>query len=154
VKYYLERSEDNRNFKTIDFIRKTNTVSGTAYYSITDENPVPGINFYRLRVEREGQRIFYSNTILLKTGEKSIELQVYPVPFTNHLNAEIELTAADEIKVTIISAAGFLQKEITLKGNKGENKIQLNNLDNLLPGIYLMKVRVNDTIIIKRIMKL
>jgi hypothetical protein len=80
-----------------------------------------------------------TNTSLMETKE----VQVYPNPFTRLLHT----TAEGRHEITIIDFTG---KEIFKKTGINESVLEL---DNLLPGVYLMRIEANGTHRVMRITK-
>ena len=65
--FYIERSNEGRNFETIDFVSaKANSESGNTY-TYTDLNPTESLNYYRLKQIDHDETYNYSwivNTIV------------------------------------------------------------------------------------------
>lgn len=116
--------------------------------------PSRGVNFYRLKVARENQAQFYSKTLILKDADKPIVLELFPVPFMEQLNIGIDLPVAESVQINLLNSEGKLVQDITVKANEGANTIQLNDLESILPGLYIIKVKINENIFIKKAFKL
>jgi hypothetical protein len=83
--FYIERSADGLIFNNIGNIPAKNT-SGINNYSFTDENPLQGTSYYRLKeVDKDGTST-YSDIRAVKNAEA---LTVYPNPITDYLNINV-----------------------------------------------------------------
>ncbi len=80
--YIVERSKDGITFTSISKISDKGNTGGVNHYSLVDNTPYPGLNYYRLKqVDKDG-RFVYSEikSVRFNTGK---ELEVYPNPVTS-----------------------------------------------------------------------
>ncbi len=142
--FTLERSNDGVHFAKIATIEGAGTQSETSYYEFTDENPLLGENYYRLRQTNFDGTFSYSKTIVF-TFENIKDLSVYPNP------------AQDQIYVSIED--DFTEKSVLLLSMRGEviKRKWLSNscvfeTRNLSEGIYFIKVEGQSAqkVLIKR----
>ncbi len=105
-------------------------------------------------------RILKQDTTAIISGVKNNtavnELKIYPNPFTNSLMVEFD---AKEIRLTSISIqniAGQLALETIWNGKStiGKNKIEINSLQNLPSGEYIISVKQNDDVVSEKLVKL
>src|SRR5262249_5070938 len=110
--------------------------AGENGYSWTDWHPVPGTNYYRLYIIRNGNST-YSNTIALSaSGEQTVT--GFPNPATSQLTLIIRDLGSSQYTITLYTAAG----QIVYRSEKpiGAGKLTIPRTDNMLPGSYLLKV--------------
>ncbi len=108
VKFDVERSADAVHFTYLGSVVPHAMASDP--YELIDERPMPGHNYYRLRVQYQSGKISYSGARLLVFADtQQPSLQVYPNP----ANEQVNLVVSDEIEgrqlvVNIYDAAGKL----------------------------------------------
>jgi hypothetical protein len=84
-------------------------------YSIYDEQPYPGITYYRLKLKHASGKITYSKivTITINYNGKNA-LQVYPNPIVKSLTIRASATAPLPIPVEIINTSGITVQKLNL----------------------------------------
>ncbi len=99
-----------------------------------------------------GKAANLTNTSIVSFAEKTI-VKVYPNPFSSYISIEL-LQKADE--VVTIELFNIIGRKIMCerKSSNGFTIINLNNLENLPSGIYLLKIKIGNQIIQKRISKI
>jgi hypothetical protein len=77
-----ERSVDGNSWTKMSFVAsKANNVSSTTQYSYTDNNPVAGHTFYRLKMVDANGSFTYSKQLTIVKNGQNASLQNYPNPF-------------------------------------------------------------------------
>jgi serine protease AprX len=79
---------------------------------------------------------------ILSTGIKtSTHLQVYPNPFTNYFTVSLASNSYGNIYLSLISVSGQVVQNTrkTIQQNEA-NFIKIDNLTNLTPGMYILKI--------------
>ena len=77
-----ERSVDGNSWTKMTFVAsKANNVSSTTQYSYTDNNPVTGHTFYRLKLVDANGSFRYSKQLTIVKNGQNASLQNYPNPF-------------------------------------------------------------------------
>ena len=140
--FIIERSSDGINFESIGTIKGAGSSASLISYSFTDENPLPGINYYRLKqVDFNGQ----SENSIIKTinfGASVLALA------SNGLDYYIAVNNEEDIQVNYIiySAEG---KEVRT-GNLlmgGNIKKATLDLTGLATAIYYIKINAGENFI-------
>lgn len=103
AKYIVERSNDDRNYKSIATVVANNLTK----YKAFDEHPITGINYYRLNIVETDGKLNYSNVIAIKLNDKSY-ITVYPNPAKNQLVITRSIAATENSfdKVDIFDIIG------------------------------------------------
>jgi hypothetical protein len=105
-------------------------------------------------------RIVKQDSVAIISGVKNNtsvnDLKIYPNPFTNSLMVEFD---GKEIKPTSISIQNIVGQLIvqTIWNGKsivGKNKIELNNLQDLPAGEYIISIKQNEDIVSEKLVKL
>lgn len=139
--FEIERSTDAKEWNLLTFVpsqSENGNSIGRLHYSYTDENPVNGKNYYRLKqVDYDG--IFeYSATKMVAYGTQD-EISIYPNPAKD--NIQIDGLKADD-KVRIFDPAGRVVFEYTAVLSSAEVSIR-----SLPKGIYYIEVVSENKII-------
>lgn len=144
--FELERSADGKNFTSISFVAtkadRGNSTS-TINYNYTDEKPLAGTNYYRLKQVDNDGKFSYSSVVVLK-GEKAFSISsVYPNPTKENVYVAINSTKAGKADVSIVDLSGRLVKQIPVNLIEGDNNVRI-NLNGLASGSYSIRLIMND----------
>jgi hypothetical protein len=133
----LQKSTDNRTFKTLTAVPLFNSADAAQPFEWTDYQLQDPAAFYRVSLVKPGYPADYSNTVLIKNAEEKSILQTYPVPFSNQLNARIFTSSIEKMDIGLFNAAGILVRTKSIIPQKGLNDLQFDQLQTLSPGIYI-----------------
>jgi hypothetical protein len=105
-KFIIEFSADGTSFSEVQNITNS-SLNDLENYSYTHPVTVPKM-FYRIKgVLKMGEKIKYSNTVLLRSNEKQQLISVYPNPVVNNqINIKLFETATTHVDVTIYDLIG------------------------------------------------
>jgi hypothetical protein len=133
--FEIERSKNATDFESLGKIVGRGTVQGQNDYTFTDEVPLKGINYYRLKqVDFDGQFSYSRLSSVIKDGDGTISL--FPNPTANVLKINFE--DADQIEnVTFYNAFGRVVKTVSGKQDKYE-------VADLPTGKYILQIRLAD----------
>jgi uncharacterized delta-60 repeat protein len=132
--YIVQRSSDGEHWSTVG--RPT-----VNHYN--DPSPLNGANYYRLQTTSTDGAVAYSNIIAVANHE----IKISPNPASNILHIE-GLSSTNKTKITIIDFAGNIKQQ-AVAGNNACNV----NIASLHPGNYLLKIEMNDGVVIKKFVK-
>ena len=134
--FELLASEDGIHFKAKAVV---SYINGIAEYTFTDVHPLPGFNYYQLKIHDKDGKISYSNIIKVKFDGQDERVNVYPNPVTNFVNISFGVIGAGTYNMEILDAAG--------KQVKRFEKISIKNYEvfkiergTLTPGVYLLRI--------------
>jgi uncharacterized delta-60 repeat protein len=140
ARFVIERSGDGNRFLTINSITVRAINAVTTNYSITDSQPLQGINFYRLKMVDADGEFTYSNIIAVKITADS-KLHIFPNPVTKVLFVEANGNNENAI-VQIVDAGGRKLKEIKVFLNGATSfSVDVSNLPN---GIYNLVIHKKE----------
>ncbi len=125
----------------------------TTYQSLEISNgntDIPDLNFYVDTLSGGG--IFINTTGIITVKSDVIEINTYPNPVRDYINIEIALKNKEYISYSIIDING---KELFVSGKEYEQgkhieKIKLNHFEN---GVFFLKLKIGNTVYIKKIIK-
>lgn len=121
--FAIERGSDEENFKQIGKVT-ANSLRGINSYSFIDESPLPGNNFYRLRMIDIDGKISFSN-ILIETYKSNIHLFVYPNPVNNDCKLVFSNTSPGKYIIEITDQTDRLINRINGVSIAGKNQITI-----------------------------
>lgn len=133
--FVMERSQDGINFSAINRM----AALGSGYnYSLVDPSPLPGWNYYRLRLtDKDGSSMFFA-VKSLNFDRKDLQLfTIYPNPVEGRL-LNIRLNAEGDCNIFLYDEAGKMIMNRILGGMSSSYLISLP--ENLAPGIYIVKM--------------
>jgi hypothetical protein len=144
--FEVQRSADGKNWEAIHFVAGNGTTLETQNYTFTDDDPLAGVNYYRLKqVDFDGQ-FEYSNIVNIQTIESSNPqtINIYPNPVTDELTIENGQGTA-----IIYNAVGQSVQEVNIDASKVQLKVS-----ELPQGIYTIHIRkTNGESITKQFVK-
>lgn len=149
--YHLERSTDGINFELLTTQKSSGNLVTTAYNWI-DENPLPGINYYRLRgVELNNEETF-SEIKNLNFETANGNIAIYPNPTFDDLTIEFPELLAERATLEIVDVLGRKVMETTLAQKLHRFTL---NTDKLAAGTYILKIKMNNvTTLVQKFEKL
>ena len=133
-KYELERSVDGVRFEYINTVKAKGEAGSYSYW---DENPVTGINYYRLKMYDLNRAYAYSKVVNATVADKGVFAVIaYPNPLTvgSTLTVEVKGVIANNAVIVVTDMAGKLINRM----NVTDLKTTL-NLNHLASGIYFVR---------------
>lgn len=145
--FEIHRSSDGRTWEKRGFIEGFGTTSKVQNYSWTDEQPLTGMNYYRLKQQDYDGRFEYSDVISVRLVVDGSHLAVRPNPVqSGEVTLYFPETNFEEAHLEIFNSMGNLVQTERLPSN--ETTIQTSHLPK---GIYWFSVRVNGQIMIEKV---
>ena len=148
--FEIERSFDQTNFSTTGIVLGSQSVKNGAYqFAFTDKGKEifnHNIIYYRLKQVDNKGHYNYSVVITVRisnNNNQKIAVQVMPNPYMDKLNVNFESQTGGKAEIRMISASGTVAKILAANINKGLNNLQLQDLSNQLPGMYVINIVVN-----------
>jgi hypothetical protein len=131
----LERSADNRNFSGITTI-VADALRCQQPFTYTDNAPLEGINYYRLKMTDAYGKITYSNAIAILNKDAGFDI-VGLLPTIVNGNALLNVTAAQKTKMqaVVTDIFGRQMQKRTYNLIAGSNQFDI-NLSSLSAGTY------------------
>lgn len=142
--YYVERSANGISWQTIGFVAFQSPVSVINNYSLTDQRPMNGINYYRIREEDIDGRTKYSVTRIVEMDRDAWIVNLYPVPVTDKLKLDIDDITNSHVTIKIIDLNGKVLLLRSAQLTRGRNLEEM-DVRSLAGGIYFVEIS-SDTI--------
>jgi Secretion system C-terminal sorting domain len=146
--FNIERSNDAIGFKKIGTVRAAGNSNVGIEYSFIDNNPVQGINYYRLKqIDIDGRFIYTPVRHIIFDKLDAGAVKYYPNPTNGILTVELASINSNEIRViNICNATGAVINQLKIAASAG-NKMQI-DLSKYAKGIYFIQVKtvtINST---------
>lgn len=142
ITFEIERSLEGSRFNTIETITAS-TLRCLQPFEITDTDPLPGLNYYRLKITDLDGKISYSSIVTLVNKQRGLTiLSLSPNPVSGSGNATLQISSAekDQLKIIIHDMTG---KQALIQNNlqviAGYNQLPL-NIKPLATGAYKLTV--------------
>ena len=132
--FIVERSSNGSDFEEIQKVDGAGNCNSAISYSIRDNDPLNGINYYRLKQTDFSGNYKHSSIIALKGTDL---VSVYPNPADETITIALKEHPSEGISVTIRNTLGQLQ---TVELVKQEQQIDISDLP---AGIYLVEIIID-----------
>jgi hypothetical protein len=131
-RFEVESSADGKAFRTIGNVAATGQPSS---YTLWDETPVNGVNYYRVKMTDASGNSSYSQTVTATVkANGSFRIQAYPNPVKDMLTVTAQGTDAKTATVHITDISGKVIRTITMTDGLAEI-----DMKGLAQGFYLVK---------------
>jgi len=140
AKFELQRSTDGTIFTPINVFSASRIRCASAF-DIRDENPVPGNNYYRLKIIDFDEKVNYSNVVLLtqKTGHFSLVTLNPNVVSSQNAVLKISTLQKENITVALIDFTGRIIQKLVVPLQIGSNQVSIQTTG-LSAGIYIVTI--------------
>lgn len=115
VSFDVERSIDGKNFQLLGSVEAKQTASN---YTFWDEQPIEGINYYRLRIHNNTGEVEFSHIVQAYVAASgTFTVQAFPNPVSDNLTVKALGSQGMNPKVAITDATGKVLQQLTMEGN-------------------------------------
>lgn len=135
--FNVERSVNGQVFSTLQTVK---ALGNNSTYSITDNNPSAGYNYYRLKMADSNGMASYSKTISVDMRHAGIGFSIAPNPAREQCTIHINAAAAYTEMVTVTNSAGTVVAKEKIALQPGLNQKAL-NIASLPKGVYLLTLQ-------------
>ena len=153
--FELEYSSNGIQFNKVAEIKAVGNSTIKSDYSYIHKTFVLGnVYYYRLKmVDNDGQ-FKYSSIVTIKptSGNFSVN-SINPNPFNDVINLDVTSLVAQSVKINIYDVQGRIQVQKNILLKSGINQVQLNELEKIVSGIYMLEINANGQRIVQKIMK-
>ena len=137
-RFEIERSTNSKEFNKIGTLKAGNTS-----YSFTDNNPLNGANYYRLKMLDKDGAFTYSPIRQINIKSSTFNIVIYPNPAKDKLQLQIENDKQTTLNVQVVTQDGkvVLSKQVAVPQGASVQSI---NITHLGAGHYFLKVLSAD----------
>lgn len=149
--FVIEHSTDGVNFKPIGFVRGLNSTTRSNYVYLHN-NPVAGLNYYRLKQMDTDGKFTYSAVVTAKISQAPGNITIFPNPVKEVLKLKLTGYESASAQVLITDVNGKLLKTYSVNMVAGE---QLHDfpVNELSSGVYFLVLRYNTDRKVTRFVK-
>ncbi len=137
--FEILRSANGEDFERIGTMTAVGNSAEPVTYDFTDDSPVSGENYYKLRIVDLDDTYEFSETIVVKTGKNNGTIKAFPNPFGQNISFELNATESGNAIFQVFDITGKIA-HTTEKAVIEGNSVQQLNLNHLNNGVYLVKV--------------
>lgn len=136
--FTIEKSRDGKSFTGFKQVTASGNSSSVISYTATDNNPLPGKSWYRLKIVDKDGTASYSNIAPIENIIGDL-IAIMPNPAISTLNVRIENSGNSKATFVITDENGkvLMQKNVAL--SQGSNNITF-NVDQFANGVYTIKI--------------
>jgi len=144
--FQIERSSDGKNFSSIGQVSGEGTTSMQHSYKYTDNSPVNGTNYYRLKQVDFNGASEYSHTIVLQnTSSDAANIAVYPNPNNGSFSVDLMNPGLSyTLEVTDIQGR-------QVYSNSGASAPETVKVTGLTQDLYIVQVTIDNQVITKKV---
>lgn len=147
----VERSSDGGDFMEIGRVSGAGYSSAPNYYRFIDQKPLASTNYYRLRqVDFDGKSSLHPVAVL-SFDAQTADVAVFPTMVKEQLELSFSSPVSSPVKLQLFNSAGVQVQSMTILP---DNPFVTIPASNLLPGMYFLKLDMENGMVTKRFMKL
>jgi hypothetical protein len=148
--FEIERSSDGSDFSTIGVVRYS---EGVDAYEFPDLSPLPGKNYYRLKLMDLNGKYTVSQVQWISFGGlNSNEFSVFPNPASNFINIQINTIASQTVQVSLFDNTGRLLSEKNFNVESGNNAFTMDDIKNYGTGMYFIRLNMNGSLYMQKLL--
>ncbi|HEX9513293.1 MAG TPA: T9SS type A sorting domain-containing protein [Puia sp.] len=150
TKYFdIERSGDGSIFDVQGQVPASGNSSEQKNYVFIDQQPLQGINIYRLRMVDLDGSFTYSKIVVIKMDALQNTLSVFPNPAAKELTIQLFARGPFQLKITDINGRILKEEVIQLSGNTSKTM----DISNLPEGVYIFILQNSNEIQYRKFIK-
>ncbi len=150
--FTVERSTDGQSFQAVGTVRGAGNHHGHQQYSYTDESPLAGTAYYRLKQTDYDGKFEYSAIVTVSLAFQSQQQQntitlhaPSPNPFQQDFSVAFELATDGMVEVRLMNLRGNIVASEQVEGYAGRNQYNFSNAQHLPSDVYLLSIVQNHT---------
>ncbi|MBK6913958.1 MAG: T9SS type A sorting domain-containing protein [Ignavibacteriales bacterium] len=139
--FEIQKVNQNSIWIPIGFINGNGTTTNKNDYNFIDQNPLAGINKYRLKqIDFDGSFEYSVEVEVEIVPQKYILNQNYPNPFNPETKINFSISKEEFVKVRVFNSLGE-EVEVLFSGqlNAGSHTLSFNG-ENYASGLYILKL--------------
>lgn len=136
--YIIERSAANNGQYTAIGKVSSRQSGGRSMYAFTDDAPLAGMNYYRLRIVGKDDRAINSNIIAVRTATIN-SITLYPNPVKQVLNISLTAKQQESYKLSLFTVTGQIVHE-QLVQKVQQTTIGYHRDARVKSGVYMLRI--------------
>lgn len=148
--FMIDRSADGMQWEAITTIEAAGNSNSTINYKYEDLTTMRFVGYYRLtQVDIDGKQKVY-DAIYTNCSKSENEVELYPNPAQDDLTISLSTKESAKVQIEFVNANGLTVKSESHDAYAGVNHFK-HNVEQLLSGIYYVKIIANDIVTIKKL---
>lgn len=136
--YEVERSADGINFTKLGV---SITATNSSAYQVADENPLPGINYFRVKAIENNRRGIFTSIARVFFGKNASGITVFPNPVTDgKINVYITGEQKGDYHANLYNTSGQLMQTLKLAQINGDGNAVIEMKKDLPHGNYILEM--------------
>jgi Secretion system C-terminal sorting domain len=151
-RYTVEHSFNGVSFSAVGTVAANNN-TGVNNYNFTDAGLAAGNHYYRIRRTDKDGKSEYSDIKTIKIVTAGANVQIRPNPVAGStliVGVSVQQSSKTSLQVMAVDGKIMMQQNVNL--TTGNNIVNI-NIGSVPPGIYLLRVQLNDGIVIKKFIR-
>jgi hypothetical protein len=140
-RFDIERSTDGFRFLSIATVQGNGTTAIAHNYSVYDEVPSNGANYYRIKQYDNDGRFAISGVKSINMVLKNVIAKAYPNPTHADINFMLQNYAGSSVTATLIDVTGKPVHKEVIQTNAGQINYKLNLKTQLAAGVYILQLK-------------
>ncbi len=142
--FAVERSANGADWVQLQFVNSNGNSNTTKQYSIVDNSPLQGTNYYRLKQIDFDGKLTYSSTVTVKfSGTGVVGFSFYPNPAKNKITVSLETIESKTASLQLINTDGKAVRNVVLNKQLSNTNV-LMDVSNVSKGVYILILRDGD----------
>ncbi len=145
--YVLERSAAGIHYEAIGRVEAAGSSFSVLNYSFTDEHPLSGNNYYRLKaVDKDESYAFFKTVVVdFNSGNSTSHISLFPNPAKENTQVNFEAVKNGTAHLEVYDAIGQLVYFSEFAVSKGSNTVNVNLLS-LADGYYSIRIVTQNAV--------
>ncbi|OFX26802.1 MAG: hypothetical protein A2033_05645 [Bacteroidetes bacterium GWA2_31_9] len=122
-------------------------------HTIVIDGDTANINYVVDVTDSVGIYINHETSSVSKYELKDFSVNLYPVPFENRLNIDFSLNTNSDVNIELFDITGKKIESLMTQNLSKGNYSNSYQLENIINGIYFIKMKVGETVLLKKILK-
>ena len=135
VKYEIEKSSTGLVFTSIGAIT-ANGISTESKYVFTDNDPIVGTNYYRMKVYHKNTAVNISSIVRIYFGEVGNTIFIYPNPSGSELSVRFAAVNKGRYQMSVLSNDGQRLVTMPIVHDGTDKTVKINMPATLPKGVY------------------
>ncbi|MFN8250719.1 MAG: T9SS type A sorting domain-containing protein [Ferruginibacter sp.] len=152
-RFEIERSTDNSNYTKVGTVTDAVQLNVQQNYGYVDN--IAGISsdvfYYRLKVIGKAGEVKYSNVLVVRQSQAKTPVSIMPNPASNYATIRFFTEKESQVTMRLVDNIGKTVLLQQIKAGKGNNSIQLTNLNRYSSGVYSVQLVVNGETVTQKL---
>ena len=142
--FIIERRNEFSAFSPIGNVMVVQDGKQNQLYNFRDTMPLPGKNYYRLKLINQNNTFTYSNSIVLSRKISMEGISIYPNPVNDKLTIAFKGVNSHNYKIRLMNLLNQVVKEYDIYGASG-TKLEITRTSEMQNGVYVLAVFDKNT---------